>query len=108
MDIRSDKAAYDDALKIASGKHDIVGLRLYDEREAELPNVGIIELKDAETGAKAWVDTASRRVRSEYASHWEKQNAVISSTLTRNRIDSVNVATDEDYVIALMRLFKMR
>lgn len=108
MDIRSDKAAYDDALKIASGKHDIVGLRLYDEREAELPNVGIIELKDAETGGKAWVDTASRRVRSEYAAHWEKQNAVISSTLTRNRIDSVNVATDEDYVIALMRLFKMR
>lgn len=108
MDVTGDKANFEDALKIAAGKHDVVGLRLYDEREAELPNVGIIELKDAETGAKAWVDTASRRVRNEYAQHWQQQNAVIGNTLTRNRVDSVNVATNEDYVVALMRLFKMR
>lgn len=108
MDVKDGKASFEDALKIASGKHDVVGLKLYDEREAELPNVGIIELKDAETGAKAWVDTASKRVRTEYAKHWQQQNAVISNTLTRNRVDSVNVATDEDYVVALMRLFKMR
>lgn len=108
MDIRDGKASFEDALKIARSKHDIVGLRLYDQRETELPNVGIIELRDAETGAKAWVDTASARVRNQYADHWKTQNATINNTLTKSRIDNVSVATDEDYVIALMRLFKMR
>lgn len=108
MDINGDKASFEDAMKIAAGKHDLVGLRLYDEREKELPNVGIIELLDAETREKVWVDTASRRVRDDYAAHWESQDTVIRNTFTRNRVDSVNVATDEDYVIALMRMFKMR
>lgn len=108
MDIRDERAEFEDALKIAAGKHDLVGLRLFDEREAELPNVGIIELKDAETGKKAWVDTASRKVRQEYADNWAQKDTIIRNTLTRNRVDSVNIATDEDYVIALMRLFKMR
>lgn len=99
---------YQDALKIAAGKHDLVGLRLYDQREAELPNVGIIELRDAETGMKKWVDTSSGRIRQEYARRWQEDAMTINSALTKNRIDSVNVATDEDYVIALMRLFKMR
>lgn len=108
MDIKDGKASFEDAMKIAAGKHDVVGLRLYDEREKELPNVGIIELRDAETLEKAWVDTASRRVREQYTDHWQSQDTIIRNTFTRNRVDSVNVATDEDYVIALMRMFKMR
>ncbi|CDN30258.1 hypothetical protein BN938_0152 [Mucinivorans hirudinis] len=108
MDVTADKANFEDALKIAASKHDVVGLRLYDEREAELPNVGIIELKDAESGEKQWVDTASRRVREDYHRNWQHRSAVIDNVLTKNRVDSVNVATDQDYVIALMRLFKMR
>lgn len=108
MDIKDGQASFEDAMKIAAGKHDLVGLRLYDEREANMPNIGIIELKDAETGVKAWVDTASRSVREGYAEHWKAQDTAIKHTLTRNRVDSVNIATDEDYVIALMRLFKMR
>lgn len=108
QDISGEKANYDDALKIAASKHDLVGLRLYDERETELPNVGIIEFKDAETAQKIWVDTSSRRIREQYHQNWETSNTIINQTLTRNRVDNVLVATDQDYVIALMRLFKMR
>ena len=67
MDSSKDKAALDDALKIAGGKHDLVGIRVYDPRETELPDVGIVELKDAESGRKVWVDTSSRAVREHYA-----------------------------------------
>ena len=67
MDSSKDKAALDDALKIAGSKHDLVGIRVYDPRETELPDVGIVELKDAESGRKVWVDTSSRAVRDHYA-----------------------------------------
>ena len=63
MDSTGDKSALDDALKIAGSKHDLVGIRVYDPRETELPDVGIVELKDAESGRKVWVDTSSRAVR---------------------------------------------
>ena len=63
MDTADGRARFEDALKIASGKHDMVGIRVYDRREQQLPDVGILELKDAETGEKVWVDTASRRLR---------------------------------------------
>ena len=67
LDPGKDRTALEDALKIASGKHDLVGIRVSDPREAELPDVGIVEMKDAETGRKAWVDTSSARVREHYA-----------------------------------------
>lgn len=67
MDSSKDRAALDDALKIAGGKHDLVGIRVYDPRETELPDVGIVEMKDAESGRKVWVDTSSRAVREHYA-----------------------------------------
>lgn len=108
IDTKAGKPRYEDALKIAAGKHDLVGLRVYDQRETELPNVGIVELIDAETGRKAWVDTASRRVRKAYAEHWTTNNTIIGQSLTKNRVDSVNISTSDDYVMSLIRLFKMR
>ena len=108
MDTADGRARFEDALKIASGKHDMVGIRGYDRREQQLPDVGILELKDAETGEKVWVDTASRAVRDAYARNWEQTSALIDSSLKRCRVDNVKIATGEDYVTSLMKLFKRR
>jgi uncharacterized protein (DUF58 family) len=108
MDVEGGEARFDDALKIASGKHDIVGIRVYDPRETELPDVGIVEMKDAETGRKLWFDTSSRRARAGYAERWRAGQQVIEQTLNRRRVDHVAVATDEDYVKSLIRLFAQR
>ncbi len=103
-----DKEVLEDALKIAGKKHDIVGIRIYDRREAELPDVGIIELQDAETGRKEWVDSSSRRVREHYARSWAEREEAIQELLRRNRIDTATISTDEDYVAELIKLFKQR
>ena len=108
MDTADGRARFEDALKIASGKHDMVGIRVYDRREQQLPDVGILELKDAETGEKVWVDTASRAVRDAYARNWEQTSALSDSSLKRCRVDNVKIATGEDYVTSLMKLFKRR
>ncbi len=108
LDSTKDHAALEDALKIAGGKHDLVGIRIYDPREAELPNVGIVELKDAETGRKVWVDTSSRAVREHYATSWQERGEQIDQTLKHNRIDTALIPTDGDYVAELIKLFKQR
>ena len=108
MDTADGHPRFEVALKIASGKHDMVGIRVYDRREQQLPDVGILELKDAETGEKVWVDTASRAVRDAYARNWEQTSALIDSSLKRCRVDNVKIATGEDYVTSLMKLFKRR
>ena len=98
----------DDALKIAGSKHDLVGIRVYDPRETELPDVGIVELKDAESGRKVWVDTSSRAVRDHYAASWQRRSGEIEATLKHNRIDTAMISTDGDYVAELIKLFKQR
>ena len=108
INARSDRALAEDALKIATGKHDLVGIRVWDPREAELPDVGIVELEDSETGCKVWVDTSSRRVREHYATSWQEREQQVEELLRRNRIDSVKISTDEDYVSSLIKLFKQR
>lgn len=109
MDCEStERVRFEDPLKIASGKHDLVGIRIYDRREESLPDVGILELQDAETGEKVWVDTSSASTRKAYADHWTKTNTLIDHALSRARVDNVRIATDEDYVKSLMKLFKRR
>ncbi|MEG1612103.1 MAG: DUF58 domain-containing protein [Alistipes sp.] len=108
MDSSHDKAALDDALKIAGGRHDLVAIRVFDPRETELPNVGIIELQDAETGRKVWTDTSSRAVRDHYAKVWNRRSTEIEHTLKHNRIDTATISTGSDYVVELIKLFKQR
>ena len=108
MDSTGDKSALDDALKIAGSKHDLVGIRVYDPRETELPDVGIVELKDAESGRKVWVDTSSRAVRDHYAASWQRRSGELEATLKHNRIDTAMISTDGDYVAELIKLFKQR
>ena len=108
MDSSNDREALDDALKIAGGRHDLVGIRVYDPRETELPDVGILELQDAETGRKVWTDTSSRAVRDHYAESWRRRSDEIEHTLRHNRIDTATVSTECDYVVELIKLFKQR
>lgn len=99
---------YSDALLIANRRHDVVALQIYDKRETELPAVGFMKMRDAERGTERWVDTSSARVRHAYAEWWQSRQAMALETCRKNRVDITTVATDEDYVVALMNLFKQR
>lgn len=104
----SDAQPIDDALKIAAGRHDLVAVRVYDRREAELPDVGLIEMKDAESGRSVLVDSSSRRVRQMYADAWRERIGSVEQLLKHHKVDSAVCATDEDYVTELIKLFKKR
>ena len=104
---RDDEALYD-ALKIASARHDIIALKVSDPREREMPDVGVVELQDAETARKVWVDTASQAVRDHYAKRWAEREAKTRELLLHNRIDIADISTDSDYVAELIKLFKKR
>ncbi len=108
MDSSGDRSALDDALKITGGRHDLVAIRVFDPRETELPDVGILELQDAETGRKVWTDTSSSAVRRHYADAWQRRSEEIEHTLKHNRIDTATVSTRDDYVVELIKLFKQR
>ena len=108
LDPAHDRAALEDALKIAGSKHDLAGIRICDPREAELPDVGIVELQDAESGRKVWLDTSSRAVRDYYAAAWRRRSDEIEATLRHHRIDTATISTAGDYVAELIKLFKQR
>ncbi|MDE7134817.1 MAG: DUF58 domain-containing protein [Rikenellaceae bacterium] len=108
VDIETGKARFEEPLKILSSRHDVVALRLYDRRDESMPDVGAIEMMDAESGERVWVDTSSKEVRRAYDNHYKRQNFVVESTLMRYKVDTVAVATDDDYVKALIALFKKR
>ncbi len=99
---------FEDALKIASRKHDLVGLWIYDKREVELPKIGLIKVRDAENGTLAWVDTSATTVRNTYKDTYRKKQAETMDLLNRNGIDFTQIATHEDYVKPLMGLFSRR
>ncbi len=99
---------YQDALSIVSKKHDLIGIRLHDPIEAELPNVGLIRVKDAETGGLYWMDTNSRSVRRAYHENYQRNFQYYKTGFTRAGADNLDIQTDESYVNALMRFFKKR
>lgn len=91
---------------IASRKHDMNIIQIYDRRDAELPDVGLIKMKDAESGVRVWTDTSLRSTREAYAAHWNKQQQNLIALFQKTGINHVSLRTDEDFVKALMRLFK--
>lgn len=99
---------FTNALTIAGNKHDVVGVRVYDPREVELPPIGLVKLKDAETGQYNWVDTSSEAVRNAFAKWWNDTEISLKQTFSRCKVDSVAIATNEDYVKPLIKLFKQR
>ena len=90
---------------IASRKHDLSAIQIYDRRDAEMPNVGLIKLRDAETGARVWVDTSLSSVRNAYWKAWRDQQEALETMYTKTGMNHVSIRTDEDYVKSLMRLF---
>ena len=101
-------ANYSDDLLIANRRHDIVALQVYDKRETELPDVGLIKMHDVERNTEQWVDTSSVAVRQTYARWWQERQTQALEICRKNGVDIASVATDEDYVVKLMTLFKQR
>lgn len=99
---------YEDALKIASKKHDIVALSIYDRRETELPPVGLVRIKDSESGKLMWIDSDNRKTRDRFSAWWHQEQEKLNEIFTHSGIDWVRIRTDEDYVKPLINLFKRR
>ena len=93
-------------LLIAGNKHDLNAIQIYDRRDAELPNIGLLKLKDAETGERIWIDTSDKRVTESYAKTWHMNQQALDSLFTKTGTRNISIRTDNDYVKGLMRLFR--
>ena len=102
------KNSYMDALTIANRKHDVVAIQVYDRREVELPAVGLVKMKDAETGVERWIDSSSSYVRKMYGEWWKRRQEEMVQSFNKCRVDSVSVRTEDDYVKSLLALFHKR
>lgn len=101
-------SSFTSALTIANRKHDVAAIQVYDHRESELPAIGLMKVKDAESGSDMWIDTYSKKLRIAYKADWLRRQDELRQALSRSGVDTVSVATNEDYVKALMKLFKLR
>ena len=99
---------YFKSMSIANRKHDLASIQVYDRRDAEMPNVGLIRVKDLETGSDRWLDTSSSSTRKAYAKAWYDRQQRLASVTTRSGVDLASVTTDEDFVKALLGLFRRR
>ena len=99
---------YEDALKVAVNRHDLSVVKVHDPLERTIPAVGLVHVKDSETGRSAWVNTDSRKVREAYSQWFSNADALQRKLLNKYQVDSVDIATDQDYVKGLMALFSRR
>lgn len=99
---------YSKSLMIANRKHDLATIQVYDRRDAEMPNVGLVKMRDLETGQTGWIDTGSKTVRKMYAKAWYDRQQMISSMMAKSGVDMTSVTSDEDFVKALLGLFRRR
>lgn len=99
---------YSRSLQIASRKHDLATIQVYDRRDAAIPDVGLVKMRDLETGRDMWVDTGSKKLRDLYARQWYTRQQTAASAMSKSGVDLVSVSTDEDYVKALRGLFRRR
>ncbi len=95
-------------LTIASGKHDMIAVQVYDKRDSQLPNVGLMRVSDLERGKECWIDTSDSATRQTYNKWWYDRQKKMLEVLGRNGVDVASISTDEDYVKSLMGLFKRR
>jgi uncharacterized protein (DUF58 family) len=103
-----DSNNFENALTIANRKHDIVAIQVFDKRVAEIPSVGLLRVKDAESGKEMWIDTSSAVVRNMHHQSWINSQTALNTTFTKSNVDAVSVRTDQDYVKALLNLFAKR
>ena len=103
-----DNKDFSDAIKIAGKKHDTIALRVFDEKENELPKMGLVKFTDAESGEIKWMDTNSAHVRKNYFVQSKKRDEKLVSIFRRSGVDIANINTRESYIKPLMSLFKQR
>lgn len=103
-----DPKDFQNALTIGNRKHDMIAIQIYDKRVAELPNIGLIKVRDAETGKEQWIDTSSTALRNHHRDTWLDNQSRLKNYFSKSNIDSVSVRTDQDYVKALLNLFAKR
>ncbi|MBR6111065.1 MAG: VWA domain-containing protein, partial [Paludibacteraceae bacterium] len=103
-----DDSNYSDSLLIASKKHDLAALQIFDPREKELPDAGLIKMKDAETNEDMWVDTSSASTRRVYEQYVKERDELLAQSFAKSGVDYISIATTDDYVKSLMKLFKKR
>lgn len=99
---------YQDALRVAGNKHDLIGIKLYDQMDRNLPQVGMLRVQDAETGRERWVDTSSALVRFEYEKEFFRITDYCNAVFKKSGSDLLHIRTDEDYVKVLQRFFISR
>ena len=103
-----DAKDFSQEMQIANRKHDVVAVQVYDPLAKMLPDVGLLKVRDAETGHEMFVDTSSKKLRMAHARHWMERQAMLTRTFAKGQIDWVSIATNEDFVKAMMMLFKQR
>jgi uncharacterized protein (DUF58 family) len=99
---------FEDALKIANKKHDVVAVRIYDQREQNIPNIGLLRLVDAETGNMMWVDSSNKSTQDGFNKWLSKKDEYLKIILRRSGVDNIHIRTDQSYVQPLINFFKMR
>lgn len=99
---------YFSSMSIANRKHDLAAIQIYDRRDAQLPDIGLVRMRDMETGQERWIDTSSKKVRKVYEKEWYGRQQKLASVVGRCGVDMASIATDEDYVKALLALFRRR
>lgn len=99
---------YESALNIASRKHDIIGMHLFDKAELDLPNVGLLQVRDSETGQMSLIDTSNKAVREKYKSWFDDNMLFFKNQFNKNGLDTISMAVDQDYIKVLLKFFKSR
>ncbi len=99
---------FEDALKLSNKRHDVVALQIYDQREIELPDIGLAEFKDSETGKVLIVDTSNSEVRKTFKKNWEMNEKKLQDIFAKSGVDKAKIRNDQSYVQPLMLLFKKR
>lgn len=103
-----DSHDYYKELSVASNRHDVIAIQIYDKRDAQLPSVGLMKVADLETGAERWIDTSSKKVRNAYGKWWYDRQQQMNDTFRRCSVDIASITTDEDFVKSLVALFQKR
>lgn len=99
---------FDNALKIASKRHDLIAVKLYDDREFHLPNIGLVNVLDSETGKTIWVDTSDKKIIAKFEKERNDFKLKLENLLLKNKVDIINLKTDDSYIVPLRQFFKKR
>lgn len=103
-----DDKDFEKEMAIANRKHDMVAIQVYDQRAKTLPDIGLLKVRDAETGHEMYIDTSSKKLRRAHTAYWLKREEQLKTTFAKSKVDWVSVATNEDFAKSLILLFKKR